>query len=111
MDENNDDGIGLAGAGRWLALASELPCAIIVFLFLGQIVGEALFGPSGGTVGGIVGVLIGLVFGTYSIYVTAQHLDRIERAQSVKRQYMPPMEEITREYDWPQLTENQQDSD
>ncbi len=99
VESESSDAAGLAGAGRWLAIASELPCAVIAFLFIGQVVGESVSGPSGAVAGGILGVLLGLVFGTYSIYMSAQRLDMAERMKT-PREYMPPMEEITREYDW-----------
>ncbi len=101
MAESETDRSGFAGAGRWLAVGSELPCSVIVFLFLGQIIGAELLGPGGGTAGGLVGVMIGLLFGTYSVYVTIRHFEQIEEHTVRRRTYMPPREEIFREYEWP----------
>ena len=47
------------GMGRWIAVASELPCAVIALLFAGQIVGQAIWGPSGATWGAIIGSFVG----------------------------------------------------
>ena len=37
---------GMSGMGRWIAVASELPCAVIALLLVGQIVGSSVAGPS-----------------------------------------------------------------
>jgi hypothetical protein len=80
--------------GRWIAVASELPCAVIALLLAGQIVGQSVWGPSGGTWGAIIGAFVGFVFGVYSVYLTIGYFDRLERETRQPRRYMPPMEEI-----------------
>ncbi len=45
----------------------------------------------------MLGVFAGLIFGTYSVYLTIQHFEAIEQAESVRRTYMPSIEEIMEE--------------
>jgi hypothetical protein len=80
--------------GRWIAVASELPCAVIALLMAGQIVGQSVWGPSGGTWGAIIGAFVGFAFGVYSVYLTIGYFDRLEQKTQEPRPYMPPMEEI-----------------
>jgi hypothetical protein len=80
--------------GRWIAVASELPCAVIALLLAGQIVGQSIGGASGGMWGAVLGALVGFVFGVYSVYLTIGYFDRLERESKQPRTYMPPMEEI-----------------
>ena len=82
------------GMGRWVAVASELPCAVIALLMAGQIVGQSVWGPSGGTWGAIIGAFVGFAFGVYSVYLTIGYFDRVEQKAQQPRKYMPPMEEI-----------------
>lgn len=82
------------GMGRWIAVASELPCAVIALLFAGQIVGQAIWGPSGATWGAIIGAFVGFAFGAYSVYLTIGYFERLEGQSNRPRTYMPPMEEI-----------------
>ena len=89
------------GVGRWLAVASELPCSVIVFLFAGQLIGEQVWGPGGGLTGALIGVILGFIFGIYSVYVTIKRFEKLElEARSRTRAYMPSEEEIFEEYDW-----------
>ena len=85
---------GMANMGRWLAVASELPCAVIALLLVGQIVGQSLAGPTGATWGAILGALFGFFFGVYSVFVTIRYFDRLDTSAKRKTTYMPPMEEI-----------------
>ena len=45
---------GMANMGKWLAVSSELPCAVIALLLVGQIVGGSIAGPSGATWGALL---------------------------------------------------------
>ncbi|MFX1560683.1 MAG: hypothetical protein ACFFBL_08845 [Promethearchaeota archaeon] len=85
---------GMTGMGRWLAISSELPCAVIALLLVGQIVGGSLAGPSGATWGALLGALFGFIFGTYSVFVTIRYFDRLDVKVKHKTEYMPPMDEI-----------------
>ena len=108
MTQSAQSDTGFAGAGRWIALASELPCSVIVFLFLGQLLFSAWFGPQAATVGALIGVIIGFTFGVYSVYVTIRHFERIDEAAADKRyQYMPSREEIFEEHDWSSKTSDE----
>jgi hypothetical protein len=98
MDESNNkraqSGEDMTGMGRWLAVSSELPCAVIALLLVGQIVGDSIAGPSGATLGAILGALFGFVFGVYSVFVTIRYFDRLDVTTKRTTTYMPPMEEI-----------------
>jgi hypothetical protein len=80
--------------GRWLAVSSELPCAVIALLLVGQIIGGSIAGPTGGTWGALLGAVFGFVFGVYSVFVTIRYFDRLEVKTRRTTGYMPPMEEI-----------------
>ncbi len=82
------------GMGRWIAVGSELPCAVIALLLAGQIVGQAIGGSSGAMWGALVGSLIGFIFGVYSVYVTIGYFDSLDSQSKRPRKYIPPMEEI-----------------
>ncbi|MHA2213685.1 MAG: hypothetical protein ACW992_11055 [Candidatus Thorarchaeota archaeon] len=88
------DRAGLSGVGRWFAVASELPCMVIVFLFIGQLLGSSWAGPQGATYGALIGALLGFFIGVISVYKTIEYLDVIEAKTRAKKPYMPPMEEI-----------------
>ncbi|MHA2026245.1 MAG: hypothetical protein ACW98U_10120 [Candidatus Thorarchaeota archaeon] len=94
MSSSGSESSNWGGMGRWVAVASELPCAVIALLFAGQIVGQSVWGPSGGTWGAIIGAFVGFVFGVYSVYLTIGYFDRLENQSKGPRTYMPPMEEI-----------------
>ncbi|MGY5855554.1 MAG: hypothetical protein RTS72_03075 [Candidatus Thorarchaeota archaeon] len=85
---------GMSGMGRWIAVASELPCAVIALLLVGQIVGGSIAGPTGAMWGALLGALLGFVFGVYSVYVTIGYFDNLDARAKQKIGYMPPMEEI-----------------
>ncbi len=87
-------GDGMTGMGRWLAISSELPCAVIALLLVGQIVGGAIGGPAGATWGALLGALFGFAFGVYSVFVTIRYFDRLEVKTKRTTTYMPPMDEI-----------------
>ena len=99
---------GLAGMGRWLAVGSELPCSVIILLYVGSFLGSSLWGPGGETTGAIIGALVGFVFGVYSVYVTIGYYDRIEHKVMKKRTYSPPHEELYEEFDLPGKDESEQ---
>jgi Na+-driven multidrug efflux pump len=67
---------------------------VIVFLFIGQLLGSSWFGPQGATWGAMIGALAGFFIGTVSVYRTIGYLDKIEAESRAKKPYMPPMEEI-----------------
>ena len=85
---------GMSGMGRWIAVASELPCAVIALLLVGQIVGGSVAGQTGAMWGALLGALFGFVFGVYSVYVTIRYFDSLDAKARRKTGYMPPMEEI-----------------
>ena len=85
---------GMSGMGRWIAVASELPCAVIALLLVGQIVGSSVAGPTGAMWGALLGALLGFVFGVYSVYVTIGYFDSLDAKAKRKTGYMPPMEEV-----------------
>jgi len=98
MSESNNERAnpdeGMANMGKWLAVSSELPCAVIALLLVGQIVGGSIAGASGATWGAILGALFGFVFGVYSVFVTIKYFDRLDVETKRRTAYMPPMEEI-----------------
>ena len=101
MSESSSETPAFYGVGRWLAVASELPCSVIIFMFVGQIIGIQIWGEQGALTGALIGVILGFVFGVYSVYITIQKFEEIEaELASRSRQYMPPTEEIFEEYDW-----------
>ncbi|MBY8998016.1 MAG: hypothetical protein KGD60_09800 [Candidatus Thorarchaeota archaeon] len=85
---------GMEGMGRWIAVASELPCAVIALLLVGQVVGGSIAGPSGAMWGALLGALLGFVFGVYSVFVTIRYFDELDAKAKRATRYMPPMEEI-----------------
>ncbi len=82
------------GMGRWIAVGSELPCAVIALLLAGQIVGQAIGGSSGAMWGALLGALVGFVFGVYSVYITIGYFDKLDSQTKQPRKFLPPMEEI-----------------
>ncbi|MFW9809348.1 MAG: hypothetical protein ACFFE6_08210 [Candidatus Thorarchaeota archaeon] len=82
------------GMGRWIAVGSELPCAVIALLLAGQIVGQSVWGPSGAMWGALIGALVGFFFGVYSVYLSIGYFDRLDTQSTRPTKYMPPMEEI-----------------
>jgi len=101
MSDSNENPGAFTGVGRWLTVASELPCSVIVFLFAGQLVGQQIWGDQGAITGALIGVILGFVIGIYSVFITIRRFEQIE-AESLERnrKYMPPAEEIFEEYDW-----------
>jgi hypothetical protein len=98
MSESNNESSrpeeGMTGMGRWLAVSSELPCAVIALLWVGQIVGGSIAGPTGAMWGALLGALFGFVFGVYSVFVTIRYFDALDGTTKRAIKYMPPMEEI-----------------
>jgi F0F1-type ATP synthase assembly protein I len=92
-EPRGDEGYG--SMGRWLAVASELPCSVIALLLVGQILGESLAGATGRTWGALLGALLGFGLGVYGVYVTVGYFEQLERRSSDRASYMPSMEEIT----------------
>ncbi|MHA2378370.1 MAG: hypothetical protein ACXADO_02830 [Candidatus Thorarchaeota archaeon] len=92
---------GLAGMGRWLAVGSELPCSVIILLYIGYFLGLSMWGPEAATTGAIIGALVGFVFGVYSVYVTIGYYDTLEEKATEWRTYAPPPEELYEEFDLP----------
>ncbi|MFQ5831987.1 MAG: hypothetical protein ACE5H4_04755 [Candidatus Thorarchaeota archaeon] len=99
---------GLTGMGRWLAVGSELPCSVIILLYVGQFIGSSIWGPQGAVPGAIIGALVGFVFGVYSVYATIGYYDRLEKASAERRIYTPLPEEIYEEFDLPGKDERDQ---
>ena len=95
-----------ANVGRWIAIGSELPCAVIIFLYVGQILGEIWWGALGRTYGALLGALLGFFFGAYSIYVTVLHYEKVEQQEFAKRTYMPSIEEIYEDVEIPEPDED-----
>ena len=101
MNESRNPPAAFTGVGRWLAVASELPCSVIIFLFAGQLVGSQIWGPSGALTGALIGVILGFLFGIYSVYITIKRFEKIEEEAATRtRTYMPPEDEIFEEHDW-----------
>ncbi|MFW9974149.1 MAG: hypothetical protein ACFFDQ_02625 [Candidatus Thorarchaeota archaeon] len=92
--EKARSGDEMTGMGRWLAISSELPCAVVALLLVGQIVGGSIGGSAGATWGALLGALFGFVFGVYSVFVTIRYFDRLDIKRKRTTTYMPPMEEI-----------------
>ncbi len=108
MTQSAQSDPGFAGAGRWIALASELPCSVIVFLFIGQLLASQWFGQQAAMIGALIGVLVGFAFGVYSVFVTIRHFEKLdEAAKDKRRQYVPSREEIFEEHDWTSKTSDE----
>jgi F0F1-type ATP synthase assembly protein I len=90
----NESTRGFEGVGPWIAVASELPCSVVALLLVGQILGQSIAGSSGATWGAIIGALLGFAFGVVSVFKTIDYLEHIDRKNSARPKYMPPMEEI-----------------
>jgi hypothetical protein len=91
--------------GKWIAIGSELPCAVIALLFVGQMLGEIWWGSQGRIYGALLGALLGFFFGTYSIYLTIGYYEQIEQQEFGKRTYMPSIEEIYEHVEIPEPDE------
>lgn len=109
--KSSDD--GMASMGRWLAVSSELPCAVIALLLVGQIIGSSISGPSGGIWGALLGALFGFFFGVYSVFATIKYFDRLETQTPKSKVYMPPMEEILEDvvFDLDSTTDEESDDE
>ena len=94
-----------ANAGRWIAIGSELPCAVVIFLYAGQMLGDLWWGAQGRTYGALIGALLGFFFGAYSVYLTIGYYEKIEQQEFVKRTYMPSIEEIYEDVEIPEPEE------
>ena len=98
MSESNNERVspdeGMANMGKWLAISSELPCAVIALLLVGQVVGGSIAGPSGATWGALIGAMFGFIFGVYSVFVTIRHFENLDTETKRATRYMPPMDEI-----------------
>ena len=92
-DQSRSDS-GMTGMGRWIAVASELPCSVVALLLVGQIIGGSVAGPTGALWGALMGALFGFAFGVYSVFVTIRYFDRLDTEPKRATTYMPPMEEI-----------------
>jgi hypothetical protein len=101
MTESDSSSGAFTGVGRWLAVASELPCSVVIFLFAGQLIGQQIWGPGGAIAGALIGVILGFLFGIYSVYITIKRFEQLEiESRAHSRVYMPPEDEIFEEYDW-----------
>jgi hypothetical protein len=94
-----------SGIGRWIAIGSELPCAVIIFLYAGQMLGDLWWGSQGRIYGALFGSLLGFFFGVYSIYLTIGYYERIEQEELATRIYMPSLEEIYKDVEIPEPDE------
>lgn len=109
MNENGESANGgMAGAGKWLAIGSELPCSVVVMLFAGQILGRAWMGQTGALWGAAIGALLGFLFGSWSIYITVQYYDRMEKRARFRKTYIPPREEIFEDYDFDSVDDEEE---
>ncbi len=90
----SESGGGFADMGKWLAIASELPCMVISLLFVGQIIGSSWGGTSGAVWGAIIGAIAGFFIGVVSIFKTISYYERLETTTNRRPTYAPPMEEI-----------------
>ncbi|TFG10487.1 hypothetical protein EU538_01660 [Candidatus Thorarchaeota archaeon] len=101
-----EDSGGLEGVGKWVAIASELPCSVISLLFVGQIVGASLWGAEGETWGVLIGAFAGFFLGVWGVYVTVQYYEKQEHSSLKRRPYTPSREEILEEPDFLQEEES-----
>jgi len=90
----NESTRGFEGVGRWIAVASELPCSVVALLLVGQILGQSVGGTSGATWGAIFGALFGFAFGVYGVFKTIGYLEHSDSMSTERPTYMPPLEEI-----------------
>ncbi|MEM4734370.1 MAG: hypothetical protein QXS20_01515 [Candidatus Thorarchaeota archaeon] len=92
------------GMGRWIAAGSELPCSVIIFVYLGDLIGASLYGPQGRNLGAMVGAIVGFLLGVFGVYSTIRFYENIERVSSRRRAWLPPIEEILEEPDLSRMT-------
>jgi len=104
------DQSGLAGAGKYLAVASELPCTVVAMLFAGQILGSSLWGPQGGIWGTIVGTIVGFMLGAYGVYATVGYFERMEHDLRLRGKYLPTSDEITEDVVFPLDEQDSEDA-
>lgn len=100
MSDRYNDGT-FAGAGRWCAVASELPCSVIIMVFIGHLLGQTWWGPQGAMTGAMIGAITGLLLGVYSVYITIQYYDKLEQESPILRPYQPSQEEIDEDVEFP----------
>jgi len=100
MSDRDSSGI-FTGVGRWFAVASELPCSVIIMVFIGHLLGQTWWGPQGAMAGAVIGAFVGSLLGLYSVYVTIQYYDKLEQEHPVLRPYQPPQEEIDEDVEFP----------
>ena len=93
-----------AGAGRWCAVASELPCSVVIMVFIGHLLGQTWGGAQGAITGAMIGAIVGLLLGLYSVYITIQYYDKLEKERPVMRPYQPPQEEINEDVEFSNYT-------
>ena len=93
-----------AEAGRWCAVASELPCSVVIMVFIGHLLGQTWWGAQGAITGAMIGAIVGLLLGMYSVYITIQYYDKLELERPVMRPYQPPQEEIDEDVEFPDYT-------
>lgn len=91
---------GFEGMGRWVAVASELPCTVIAMMFAGQIIGQSVWGLQGSTWGAVIGAITGFALGVYGVYVTVRFYEGMEQGASQRRAYRPSVEEITEDVEF-----------
>jgi len=91
---------GFEGMGRWVAVASELPCTVIALMFAGQIVGQSVWGQQGSTWGAIIGAIAGFALGVYGVFATVRFYEGMEKTSKMKRTYRPTLEEITEDVEF-----------
>ena len=51
--------------------------------------------------GAMIGAIVGLLLGMYSVYITIQYYDKLEKERPVMRPYQPPQEEIDEDVEFP----------
>lgn len=91
---------GFEGMGRWVAVASELPCTVIALMFAGQIVGQSVWGSQGSTWGAIIGAIAGFALGVYGVFATVRFYEGMEKSASLRPTYRPTPEEITEDVEF-----------
>jgi F0F1-type ATP synthase assembly protein I len=103
QDEDQQEEGSFQGVGRWLALSSEMPCMVVIMLYIGQIVGTAWGGQPGGNFGAMIGAILGFIIGTISVYYQVERLEAAEGLTRQRKKYMPSLDEIYAEVDLPPL--------
>lgn len=73
-------------------------------VFIGHLLGQTWWGVQGAMTGAMIGAIVGLLLGMYSVYITIQYYDKLEKERPIMRPYQPPWEEIDEDVEFPDYT-------